>query len=761
MNLEKNNTLSLKDITAKYINRWPYFLVGLLLAFICAYIYIQIVPPVYEIKATLLVKDKKKSPEIRSALEELDVSNSPSIVENELGILKSRNLMAKVVSDLQLWTIYREKKGFTSRDLYKESPIKFNLVNPGGGSLKDQKIEVSIKDEKSFLLNTPEGKQIESNFNEIYKSSFGTWKLIPLNNIDEYVGSTITILLYEPDDITKKYEKSFEAFLESKLGGFVNLAISDHVPQRGKDILNGVIQNYNELALAEKDKITQSTIDFIDNRLALMSKELNSAEVEVESFRSSRGLTDISSQSKIYLENVQSNDVKLNEVNVQLSIIEGIERYINSPQSSNVTPAMLGISDEGLNSLIEKLAQLHLQRDQLLATTPADNPVFAPLERQISSTIASIKSNINSIKSSLLSTKRELQSFNSKFESSIRGIPGQERQFLAIKREQTIKEDLYIYLLQKREEVSLSYASTLSDAQIIDNAYTGPIKHPKKLFIYALALLLGLLVPAGFIYGKDSWKNLVINKNEIEEVTGIPVIAELINVPDQNTLILENKVPNAIGEQLKTLRTKLNYIHEDQQKGRVTLFTSSVVGEGKSFVSSNLSVHIAASGRKTIIINMDLRKPKITEAFNLSSNHLGISDYLNGNHTKEEIIQTSKLFPNLSIIGCGIIPTNPSELLEKEKLDVLISELKEIYHDIILDSPPVHLVTDALILARFTDVTFYMIRQGVTKRTELNFINDLNKQKTLPNIHIVFNGIQRKKYGYGYEFDSSYYTGHK
>ncbi|HSM63388.1 MAG TPA: Wzz/FepE/Etk N-terminal domain-containing protein, partial [Gillisia sp.] len=427
MMIEKNST-SLKDIMVKYINHWPYFLIGLLLAITGAYIYIKIVPPVYEIRATLLINDKKKSPESRSVLEELDVSNSPNIVENELGILKSRNLMAKVVYDLQLWTVYQEKSGIFSQDLYNESPIKFKLVKPGG-TLKDKKIKVRIKDQNSFLLLTPGGEEIESDFGEIYKSTFGNWELIALNNIEEFVGNTITIMLHEPDDIIKSYEKSFEAYLESKLGAFVNLAISDRVPQRGKDILNGLIQNYNEFALAEKDKITQSTIDFIDNRLALMSKELNSAEQEVESFRSSRGLTDISSQSKIYLENVQTNDIKLNEVKVQLSIIEGIERYINSPQSSNLTPAMLGISDEGLNSLIEKLAQLNLQRDQLLATTPADNPVFGPLNRQISSTTASIKSNISSIKSSLLNTKNELESFNSRFESSIRDIPGQERQF--------------------------------------------------------------------------------------------------------------------------------------------------------------------------------------------------------------------------------------------------------------------------------------------------------------------------------------------
>jgi len=759
MNAEKNST-SLKDIMLKYINHWQYFLVGLILAVACAYIYIKIVPPVYEIKATLLINDKKKSPESRSVLEELDVSNSPNIVENELGILKSRNLMAKVVLDLQLWTVYQMKNGIIGHDLYNESPVKFILVKPGR-TIKDQKINITFKDKESYLITTSGGEQINAKFEDIHKSKFGSWKLEPLDNVDEFVGSTITILLYEPDDVIKKYGKSFEAFLESKLGAFVNLSISDRVPQRGKDILNGLIQNYNEFSLAEKDKITQSTIDFIDNRLAVMSQELNIAEREVEGFRSSRGMTDISSQSKIYLENVQANDIKLNEVNVQLSIIEGIERYINSPQTSNLTPAMLGISDEGLNSLIEKLSQLHLQRDQLLATTPANNPVFAPIDRQISSTTASIKSNISSIKTSLLNTKRELESFNAMFESSIRNIPGQERQFLSIKRDQTIKEDLYIYLLQKREEVSLSYASTLTDAQLIDNAYTGPIKHPKKIFVYAFALLLGLALPAGFIYGKDSWQNLIINRKEIEEATELPIIAELIYVPDQSKLILENKRPTAIAEQLRTLRTKLNYIHQEKVNGRVTLFTSSVVGEGKSFVSSNMGIHIAASGRKTILINMDLRKPKITEAFSLSANHLGISDYLHGDSTKEEIIQTSNLFPNLDIIGCGTIPENPSELLEKEKLDELIIELKGIYQDIILDSPPVHLVTDALILSRFTDVTFYMIRQGVTKKTELDFINELNRQKALPNIHLVFNGIWREKYGYGYKFDSSYYTAHK
>lgn len=752
----RNDIIPFSDIILKYLRRWPYFIIGVVVAMICAFFYLQVTPPTYEIRATLLINDKK-SPENRSVLEELDVSNSPNIVENELAILKSRNLMASVVQDLQLWSEYNERIGWKSHKLYSDSPVKFNLLSPGG-ILEKQEIEIRIKDGNSFYLENADGEENEILFEESINSSFGTWKLEAQPSIEEYKGAKITIVLNNPDDVIKGFGESLNVFLDSKLGAFVHLTLDDRVPQRGKDVLDYLIKIYNEAALKEKNKLTQSTLEFIDNRLASLSGELHRMEMEIEGFRSNQGLTDIPSQSQVYLENVQSNDFKLNEIDVQLSIIEGIEQNLLSPEDSPLIPATLGISDPALNSLVEKLSQLHLQKEKVLASTPESNPVFLPINKQIQSTKNSIAESISGIKSSLLNTKKELESFNSRFESSIKHLPKQEREFVGIKREQAIKEDLYVYLLKKREEVSLSYASTLTDARIIDAAFAGPVKHPKSMFIYALALVLGFAVPAVIIYGKDSFNNFIVSRDEIEEAVGVPVIAELIYAKDHSPLVIQNNDHTAIGEQIRSLRTKLHLVHGHKGKGRVTLLTSSVVSEGKSFVSTNLGLALAASGRRTIILDMDLRKPKIGKVFNLPENHPGLSSFIKEDLIKEEIIQASGSLPNLDIITCGKIFPNPSELLESEKLDALIIDIKESYDDIIIDSPPLHLVTDAMVISRFADVTVYLIRQGFTGRPELAFIDEVNKQQALPKINIILNGIQAKKYGYGYRYDSSYYT---
>ena len=543
--------------------------------------------------------------------------------------------------------------------------------------------------------------------------------------------------------------------LSNKLATTVVLSLDDAVPQRGKDILNRLIFNYNLAGILEKNRKTKSTLDFLDQRLATLSGELTGAEKGIENFKSSQGLTDISSDSKISLENMQANDTQLNEVNVKLSVIEGIERYINSSQNSGKAPATLGITDPALTSLIEKLAQLQLQRDQLLATTPETNPDFEPINRQIATTRAAIKENVKNIKSSLVNTKQKLQTFNSGFESSIKNIPTQERQYVSLKRQQAIKESLYTYLLQKREEVSVNYASTLTNDRIVDHAYAGPAKS-KKSIAFAVALVLGIGLPAGLIYGRNSFTNKITTLQEIKDAIEIPVIAELPFEATQNPIVINNSA-TAISEQFRTLRTKMHYLFGEKEHGRVTLLTSSVPGEGKSFVSGNLALALAYSDRKTVLLELDLRKPQLTKNFNLPQNHPGLTDYITGKANLPAIIQASGIEPNLDLISSGTLVNNPSELLERKQLKELILNLRNIYDDIIIDSPPVHLVPDAMILSHLTDLTFYMIRQGFTEKTELNFIKELNDQKQLNNISLIFNGIQRIKYGYGYKYNDKYY----
>ena len=754
----KTEPADMGSTLSKYLYHWPLFLLSLAIVLTGLFFYLKTVKPIYTIKATLLINDEKKAPDQQSALHEIDLSNSAKIIENEIEILKSNLLISQVVRDLNLNINYQKQDGFLNKeDLYKTSPVKLTLISAAGKYLQPA-VTIVIKDQNSFLINLANEKRKEYFFNHAYESSFGTWKLEPTKLLPQYKGATIKITVADPEKIALQYQKTIDVSLSSKLATAVVITLEDEVPQRGKDILNRLIYNYNSASITEKNRQTKTTLDFLDQRIASLSGELSTAEKGIENFKSSRGLTDISSDSKVSLENMQTNDTQLNAVNVQLSVIEGIERYVNAAQNLGKAPATLGITDPALSSLIEKLVTLQLQRDRLLATTPETNPDFEPINRQIVTTRAAIKENVKNIKTSLLNTRGKLQSYNSRFESSIKNIPTQEREYISIKRQQTIKENLYSYLLQKREEVSVNYASTIADDRLVDQAYTGPEKGQKKSLAFGIALLLSVGLPAGLIYARDSANTKITTLQDIKNDVKIPVIAELPFEDHSKTIVVNDSDITALSEQFRALRTKLYYLYGEKEHGRVTLITSSIPGEGKSFVSTNLGLALAYANKKTIILELDLRKPKIAEIFNLPKENAGISEFLKGKASRENIVQNSGINSNLDIISSGAKVNNPSELLEKNEFKELILSLKEVYDDIIIDSPPVHLVPDAMILSRLTDLTLYAIRQGYTEKSELDFIKELNDQKRLTNINLIFNGIERMRYGYGYKYNNKYYN---
>jgi tyrosine-protein kinase Etk/Wzc len=435
-----------------------------------------------------------------------------------------------------------------------------------------------------------------------------------------------------------------------------------------------------------------------------------------------------------------------------------LKNILITAQSGGSVPSALGITDVALTSLIEQLTQLQLQRDKLLATTPETSPDFEGLNRQIATTRAAIKEDVGSIKASLLATKQQLESFNSGFESSIRAVPTQERQYNSIKRGQMSKENLYTYLLQKREEVSVSYAATIKNDRVVDPAFTGPLKSPLKSLIYPIAFMFGILVSGGFIYIRNSIRNRVVDLQDIKGAVKAPVLSEIYLDKAQTLINVNNTAVTILNEQFRLLRTKLHPLYTEKESGRITLITSSVAGEGKSFIASNLGIVLAAAERKTVILELDLRNPNLASVFNLPKANAGISEYLNGKATKANIIQSYSAIPNLDIISSGSKAFNAAELLEKDKLKNLIAELQKVYDDIIIDTPPAHLVPDALVVSRLADVSLYVIRQGVTEKTELEFLRELHTQQQLPNINIIFNGIDIVRYGYGYSYNNNYYN---
>lgn len=751
----------LKAVVSGYFYHWPLFLLGLVTAAVFATVYLHLARPAYEVSATILVKDEKKSPQEKSGLDELELSNTPKNAETEIQILRSNKLIAQVVEDLGLHTEY-VIGGLKRRVVYRGAP--FQLITKNVHTNKDVKLKITIVNNNYANVSGPGFENKKVAFNQDMEDDFASWKLVSTPHLQQFIGNKIEVTIADPEKVVKAYTKRLDARLLDKLAPTIGLFLTDEVPQRGKDFLNSLIAAYNTEAAQEERKLTKSTIDFIDKRLSSLTGELNDAENKVEGYKSSEGITDLNSQSKVYLENVQANDTKLNEVNVKLSNIEQIENYVNSSANQNVAPPAQGIVSEVLNGLVMNLTQLQLKRVALLTTTPEGNPLFEPINMQIKTTKAAIRENIVGTKAFLRAEKRELQLVNSKVQSSIKGVPNQERQYVGMKRQESIKENLYVYLLQKREEMALSYASTRAEARVVDHAIIGDIKWPRPSLVWVIALMVGIGVPFMVIYFRSAFTRKITQKREIEEELDIPVIAEISYEKLDSEIVMMDKYPQLISEQFRALRTKVyhlnranvkNEIPADAVQGKITLCTSSTVNEGKSFVAVNLAASMAAAGKRTLLLEMDLRRPRIASIFNLNEGLLGTSEFLDSAAELTQIVHSSGIQENLHIVPSGKIRNHPSELLEGQKVDHLFQLLRSQFDEIVIDSPPLHLVADAMIVGRYADLCLYIVRQGHTSKQELAFISKMSAE--ISNMNIVFNGIISGKYGYGYQYDQGYY----
>ncbi|MET3112935.1 tyrosine-protein kinase Etk/Wzc [Pedobacter sp. CG_S7] len=757
-NTEDEN-INIGEVLNKYLYHWPVFLVCIIITLSIAFVYLRYTRPVYQINTSLLIKDDKKSATSADILSQLDLFGSSKVVENEVEILKSKALMRKVVDRLHLDVNYIAEGMVISTDLYEKKTIEFIAVkiNP---DFFNHEFEITFPNATQYVLkNNVTGKAIKGSYNQLQRNSFGVYKILKSPDFSNFNVPAVRVILNDPSLVTDSFLSRLTVAVAGKQSTVLNLTFQTTIPQQGKDVLNTLIQVYNEAALADKNKTTESTIRFVDERLGLINRELTDVEKDVESFKSSNGLTDISGEAALYLENVRVNDAQLNEVNIKLGAIQDIQRYVNANSTKEKLPSTFGIDDPVLLGQITQLSEFLLQRDKLLATTQEDNPLVAPLIKQIETTRASVISNVKNIASTLLTTKRELENNNAKYQVSIKKIPTQERQFVSIKRQQSIKETLYLYLLQKKEEAALSYASTLADSRVVDEAYSSnaPIK-PKRQLTYLAALLLGLLLPLGYIYIRDLINNKVIKLSDVTKETPVSVLGEVVFEEGSEMIVVSTTSRKAIAEQFRSIRTNMQFIHGKQTNGQgnVTLFTSSMSGEGKTFVATNIAVALAISGRKTVLLELDLRKPKVSKYLDLA-NKIGLSNYLIGKADFAEIIQPSGIHENLFVIGSGPIPPNPSELLIQDEMEVLINYLKLNFDEILIDSPPIGLVTDAQILARLTDVTIYLVRHGVTFKGQLRQLEKLRLENKFPKLNVILNGVQLGgSYGYGYGY--GYYS---
>jgi tyrosine-protein kinase Etk/Wzc len=755
---EAENTPNLRAVLTRYARHWKWFVLSLIMAGGAAYVYTLYQTPIYEIKTSLLIKDDKKGLSEDNILKEMDIFAPKKVIENETEILKSYAMMDKVVGSLGLDVRYFQPTSTVKKEIYDQSPIRI-LVEKPTSELYETELNIAVVDAQTVRID-----DVAYPINQSLQTPYGQLRIFPRRTLKAGLEPILVQVVPRQMAVDGLLDK-LTVEPSSKASTVLLMTLEDNVPRRGKAILNNLISEYNQAAVVDKNIVAANTLHFIEERLRLIAGELTTVEKGVESYKSAEGITDLSSQAQVFLETVKDNDTQLNQANIQLGVIKDIERYVESKTDGRgVAPATLGVSDPVLVGLIGKISELELQRDQLSRTTVPNNPILQSLESQIKATKASLSENIQSIKQSLTGTQQKLRITNQQLENQIRTIPRKERALVNITRQQVIKNNLYTYLLEKREETALSYASAVADSRTIDPPRSGaqPIK-PVKSTIFLLFGLLGLMLPVGAIAARDALNDRVSRRSDIEDASQIPILGEIMASRNVDPLVMVSGKRSVIAEQIRTLRTNLQFLRSNPTGSQVVMFTSSISGEGKSFLSLNLGASLALVDRPTVILEMDLRKPKLHSVLDLP-NTIGISNYLIQECELDDILQPIPGFPNYHIITCGPIPPNPAELLSGPRLEQLFTELRQRFAYVIVDSPPIGLVTDAQLIAPHVDATMFMVRHDHTPKAYLRMIDNLYKEHRFQRLNLILNGVgsgESYQYGYSYNYGGYYEEAHK
>ncbi len=725
---EKEDTFDLKLFFLKYLRYWYWFILALFLTLGCAFFYLQYAVPIYDISATILIKDEKKGSSAgNEILKDLDMFSGSKIVENEIEVFKSKVLAEKVIDELNLTVSFYSEGWIRDTELFKKSPVTLNYVSLKEVAYKDP-LYIRLVDSQNFEL-LDENKNVVGKYlyTQSLNNSYGRFRVF-LNNPKAKSGEIIKVRFGRREEMVQAFTKNIKVDLINPKSTVLQLGIENAVPEKGKAILAKLIEVYTFSSLEDKNSEATATLRFIGERLQLITGELKDVEKDVEVYKTTQGITDLSKEGNLFLEKVKENDTKLSEVDIQLKVLDGVERYLYSGQT-NVAPATLMVNDPILTSFIEKLGELEHQREKVSRTVQPGNPFLETINTQIANTKQAIRENVSNQKRGLIITKNGLQGNNNRFESAIRTIPRKEREFVNIQRQQNIKESLYLLLLQKREETALSYASTVTDSRVVDTPHSTPTPiKPTSKIVYLIALFLGIIIPAAVINIKEILNDSVQSRKDIEKITGLNIFGEIgQKAKDTEGSLIDTKSRSFLSEQFRSLRTNLQYINTttNHGKGTVLMFTSSTSGEGKSFVTLNLAATLASLNKKVAVLELDLRKPKLSNYLK-ESREFGISNYLVGTTNETDIIKTTSV-NNLFLISSGPIPPNPAELLSNGRIETLINVYRETFDYILIDCPPVGLVTDAMLLLPFIDSCFYLVRHEVTKLQNLNILSDLKK----------------------------------
>lgn len=772
----EDEKIDIQQLLFKYIIHWPWFVGAVLVCLIGAWIYLRMATPVYNISATVLIKDDKKGGNTGSmvGLEELGLSgliSSSQNIDNELEVLRSKTLVKEVINLLNLYVSYTDEDGFPSKNMYKTSPVLVSLTPQEAEKLTDPMVvEMALYGEGGLEVNVTVGdKEYQKLFEKlpaVFPMDEGTLAFfqspdsLSLKKDTMEASSNIrhiTAKIKSPMKVARAYCENLKIEPTSKTTSVAVISLKNSSLQRGQDFINQLLEMYNRNTNNDKNEIAQKTAEFIDERINIISKELGSTEANLENFKRNAGITDLTSEAQIALTGNAEYEKKRVENRTQISLIEDLRKYIRGNEYE-VLPGNIGLQDPGLVATIERYNEMLVERKRLLRTSTENNPTIINLDTSIRAMKSNVQATLDGSLKGLLITEADLEREASRFSRRISDAPGQERQFVSIARQQEIKAGLYLMLLQKREENAIALAATANNAKIIDEAIADDIPvSPKRRMIYLIALVLGIGIPVGIIYLIGLTKFKLEGRADVEKLTTIPIVGDIPltdekNEKDGSIAVFENQ-NNLMSETFRNIRTNLQFMLQNDKK--VILVTSTVSGEGKSFISANLAISLSLLGKKVVIVGLDIRKPGLNKVFRLSTKEKGITLYLANPETDlMSLVQPSDINQNLYILPGGTVPPNPTELLARDGLDKAIEILKKSFDYVVLDTAPVGMVTDTLLIGRVADLSVYVCRADYTHKVEYTLINELAEEKKLPNLCTVINGVdlKRRKYGYYYGY---------
>ena len=773
----KEENIDVKELLFKYLIHWPWFVGAVVACLIAAWVYLHMSTPVYNISATVLIKDDKKggSAGMLSGLESLGLDgmiSSSQNIDNEIEVLRSKTIVKEVVEDLGLYISYADKDEFPSKNLYKTSPVQVSLTPQEADLLeKPMIVEMTLQPQGSLDVNVKIGDdEYQKHFEKlpaVFPTDKGTlaFFLTPDSALSskrtseettdsEKTVRNITAVINKPLAVAKGYCGSMTIEPTSKTTSVAVISLKNSNVQRGKDFINKLLEMYNINTNNDKNEVAQKTAEFINERIGIISKELGSTEKDLESFKRGAGITDLTSDAQIALTGSAEYEKKRVENQTQINLLQDLQKYMQN-EGYEVLPSNIGLQDLNLAAAINRYNDVLVERKRLLRTSTENNPTIINLDTSISAMKENVQVSLDRVLRGLYITKADLDREANRYSRRISEAPGQEREFVSIARQQEIKAGLYLMLLQKREENAITLAATANNAKIIDEAIAddAPVA-PRSKITYLIALILGVGIPVGVIYLLELTKFKIEGRADVEKLTSAPIVGDIpLTDEKQGAIAVFENQNNLMSETFRNIRTNLQFMLENDKK--VILVTSTVSGEGKSFISANLAISLSLLGKKVVIVGLDIRKPGLNKVFNIPRKEIGITQYLaNPENNLMDLVQLSDVSKNLYILPGGTVPPNPTELLARDGLDKAIETLKKNFDYVIMDTAPVGMVTDTLLIGRVADLSVYVCRADYTHKNEYTLINELAEKDKLPSLCTVINGLdlKRRKYGYYYGY---------